>query len=266
MVPAAELRVYQPLQAFAPEEQARWERFIVEGVPRPLRPRYRDRPTSVGLGFLEPSGEDGASIKVVEGAYFVCPWRTRLRVLAGLLAFRQAVPFDGAEAFVTAAEERRASRELRRLRRRNPFEIATIMQSPWHVPVRWFVLFEDEERRLRDVDGRYRLSYLTTTKRAVRRLERAIPILRGSELGPIAELVLDLHQWLSRFDVRSLLELDYGGLCDLVTWDELDDDHSAREVQGALTALAAGEFPRTAELYQAALSRSAEYRGRESLS
>ncbi|HZD18753.1 MAG TPA: hypothetical protein VE669_11480 [Actinomycetota bacterium] len=266
MTPAAELRVYQPLEAFAPEEQARWERYLVAGAPRPARPRFRDRATAPGLGFLEPTGEEGASIKVVEGHTFVCPWRTDLRVLAGVLAFREAAPFDGAGAFVPRTEARRASRELRRLRRRNPAQIATVMQSPWHVPIRWFVLFEDEERRLREVGGRYRLSYLSTAKKAIRRVERAIPILRGSELGPIAELLVELHRWLSRFDPRSLLELDYAGLCDLVTWDEMDDDHSAREVHTALDALASGELARSAELYQAALSRSAELRGRESLS
>lgn len=266
MVPAAELRVFQPLDAFPPEEQAEWERYIVASAPLPVRPRYRDRRTRDGLGFLEPVGPDGASIKVVDGRYYVCPWRTRLLVLAGLLAFREAAPFDGAEAFLTRAEARRAARELRRLRRRRPGQVATIMRSPWHVPVRWFALFEDEERRLREVDGRYRLSYLTTTRKAFRRLDRAVGVLRGSELGAIADLLVELHQWLSSFDPRSLLELDYGGLCDLVTWDELDDDHSAREIQDALAALAAGELPRTAELYQAVLSRSAELRGRESLS
>lgn len=266
MVPAAELRVFQPLEAFTLEEQARWERYIVAGAPRSLRARYRDHATRTGLGFIEPVDEDGASFKVVEGAYYVCPWRTRLRVLTGVLAFRDGPPFEGAEAFVTRAEARRASRELHRLRRRNPAESATIMQSPWHVPVRWFVLFDDEERRIREIGGRHHLSYLTTTRKAIRRAERAVPVLRGSELGSIADLIVDMHRWLGRFDPRSLIELDYGGLCQLVTWDEMDDDHSARDVRDALKALSAGEFPRSAELYQAALSRSAELRGHESLS
>jgi hypothetical protein len=44
----------------------------------------------------------------------------------------------------------------------------------------------------------------------------------------------------------------------------MDDDHSAREIQDALKALGSEEFPRSAELYQTALSRSAELRNRES--
>ncbi len=266
MVPSAELRVFQPLDAFPPDEQAEWERYIVASAPLPARPRYRDRRTREGLGFLEPTGPDGASIKVVDGHYYVCPWRTRLQVLAGLLAFVEAAPFEGANAFLSRAEARRAARELRRLRSTRPGQVATLMRSPWHVPVRWFALFEDDERRLREVEGRYRLSYLTTLRRAVARLERAVAVLRGSELGAIADLLVELHRWFAVFDTRSLLELDYGTLCDLVTWDEMDDDHSAREIQEALAALSAGEFPRTAELYQAVLGRSAELRGRESLS
>jgi hypothetical protein len=264
MVPAAELRVYQPLTSLPVEEQARWERFIVAGAPGAPIPRYEDVATPAGLGFLCASDSDGAYVKVLEGDYYVCPSRTRMRVLAGLLAFNEAEPFDHARAFVPSGVVKRATRELRRLRRRNPGHVASIMQSPWHVPVRWFVLFEDEERRLHERDGRNRLSYLTTVRRAIRRIERAVPVLRHSELGSIADLIVDLHRWLSTFDPNALLELDYGGLCDLMSWDDMDDDHSAREIHEALRALANEEFPRSADLYQAALSRSAELRNHES--
>jgi hypothetical protein len=264
VVPAAELRVYQPLASFPMHEQPRWERFILAGAPGSLVPRYEDVATPAGLGFLCASDDDGAYVKVRDGAYYVCPFRTRMRVLAGLLAFREAEPFDDARAWIPNGAAKRAARELRRLRRRNPGHVATIMQSPWHVPVRWFVLFDDDERRLTERDGRHRLSYLTTVRKAIRRIERAVPVLRHSELGSIADLIVDLHRWLSTFDPNALLELDYAGLCALMSWDEMDDDHSARDIHDALRALASEEFPRSAELYQAAVSRSAELRGHES--
>jgi hypothetical protein len=78
-------------------------------------------------------------------------------------------------------------------------------------------------------------------------------------------MIVELYEWLAAFDRRSLLELDYGGLCDLMTWDELDDDHSARDIQDALKALSSDEFPRSAELYQSVISRWAEVRGHETL-
>jgi hypothetical protein len=92
-----------------------------------------------------------------------------------------------------------------------------------------------------------------------------VPVLRQSELGPIGELVLEMHQWLALFDPGSILELDYGGLCGMLTWDEMDDDHSARDIHDALEALSDKEFPRSADLYQSVLVRSAELRAHEIL-
>ena len=44
MVPSAYLRVFQPLDAFAAEEQAHWERYLLQGARSPaIRARYRDR-------------------------------------------------------------------------------------------------------------------------------------------------------------------------------------------------------------------------------
>jgi hypothetical protein len=265
VVPCAYLRVFQPLEAFSREEQSRWERYLLEGAPRPLRPVYRQRITGDRIGLLTRAGDEGADVRLVDGTYYISPWRTRLRVLASLLAFGEAVPFEGAEAFTPEDEIRRASRELSRLRRKDPDQISFVHQSPWHVPVRWFTLFEDQERRLLERRGRFRLSYLTTVRRARRRAERAIPALQRSDLRSVGELIGELHAWLTNFDGRSLLELDYGRLCDLLTWDEMDDDHSAREIQEAMGALATEEFPRSADLYQAVLTRSAELRNHESL-
>jgi hypothetical protein len=167
---------------------------------------------------------------------------------------------------VSKADARRAGRELARIRRRNPDTISFVHQSSWHVPIRWFVLFQDEERRLgEDEHGRLRLRYRTTARRALRRAGQAIPVLRRSELGPISELLLDLHEWIGVFDPRSLVELDYGSLCDFLTWDELDDDRSVREMGRALDALERYEFPRSADIYQGVLSHWAEIRGHELL-
>jgi hypothetical protein len=127
-------------------------------------------------------------------------------------------------------------------------------------------LFREDERWLgEDSLGRWRLRYRTTVRRAMRRAEQAVVPLRRSDLGPISDLIVDLHQWMAAFDPSSLLELDYDALCDLLTWDELDDDHSAREVNDALDALEREEFPRAADVYQDVLARWAEVRGREAL-
>jgi hypothetical protein len=266
VVPSAYLRVFQPLDAFEREEQLRWERYLVSDRSVPgTRRRYRDHAEG-GLGLIAPADGEHAEVRVVDGRTFVSPWRIRMRVLAAALAFRDTRPIELSERFLSKKDARRVARELRRLRRSDPLAVAFCHQSPWHVPIRWFALFTDEERWLgEDEHGRLRLRYRTTARRALRRAGQTIPILRRSDLGPIGDLLMDLHEWIAQFDPRSLVELDYGGLCDFLTWDELDDDRSVRDLGLALEALARHEFPRSAELYQGVLSHWAEIRGHELL-
>lgn len=262
------LRVYQPLDALPEDERAHWERYIVQGRHNePIVPVYRQRYVEPGgrLGVLT-SEDERADVRLVDGDWYVCPWRTRLRVLAGLLALRDTAPSEVADALVPEAEARRAARELARIKRRDPGAIPTMLQSPWHVPVRWFTLFADADRRLVERDeGGHRLTYWTTVPEARARTERAHGILENSELSGVAELVGDLVEWLSVFDARSLVELDYDGVCDLFTWDELDEDHSAHEIHEALEALGVGDLERSQDLYQRVAGRWAGARIHESL-
>lgn len=266
MVPSAYLRVFQPLDAFEGEEQLRWERYLVSNRWLPGSPRrYRDHAKG-GLGLIAPADGDHAEVRVVDGRTYVSPWRMRMRVLAAGLAFRETRPIELSERFLSKKDAKRVARELRRLRRRDPLAVAFCHQSPWHVPIRWFALFADEERWLgEDEHGQLRLRYRTTARKALRRAGQTIPLLRRSDLGPIGDLLMDLHEWIALFDARSLVELDYGGLCDFLTWDELDDDRSVRDLGLALEALARHEFPRSAEIYQGVLSHWAEIRGHELL-
>jgi hypothetical protein len=265
VVPSAYLRVFQPLDGFERQEQAHWERYLVEGAgTSSIRRRYADHETTQGLGVLAPAEGEHAEIRVIDGRTFVSPWRMHLRVLAALLSFSATKPLELSDRFVPKQDAKRAAKELAKLRRRNPSAVAFVHQSPWHVPIRWFVLFDDGERWLgEDEFGRTRLRYRTTARRAMRRAERAVPVLRRTDLGPISELILDLHQWLAGFDPGSLLELDYATLCDFMTWDELDDDRSSRDLHEALDALEREEFPRSADIYQGVLTHWAEIRSRE---
>jgi hypothetical protein len=267
MVPSALLRVYQPLDAFERSEQLHWERFLLHGPEaRSLRPRYADHRTVGGLGVLAPADADTAEVMHVDGGTLISPRRMRMRVLAAMVSFREAQPMELWDQFVPKKDGRRAARDLARLRRRDPSAVAFCHQSPWHVPIRWFVFFRDDERELFQDDlGRWRMRYRTTTRRAIRRAEQAIAPLRRTDLGPIGDLILDLHQWMVQFDPASILELDYAELCDFQRWDELDDDHSVRDIDEALQALEAREYPRAADVYQGVLARWAEIRSREIL-
>lgn len=267
MVPSAFLRVFQPIEAFDRAEQAHWERYLVAGS-RSLaaRPKYIDRPHSRNLGVISPADGEHAEIRIVEGHTFVSPWRMRLRVMTALVAFAEDEPLELSESYVPKRDAARVRRRLARLRRQEPSVVSFVHQSAWHVPIRWFVFFSGAERRLtEDEHGRLRLRYTTTVRRAMRRAEDAIPILRKAELGPITDLILDLHQWMAGFPKGSILELDYASLSELMSWDELDDDHSARDINEAIEALSGGEFIRSADIYQGVLGRWAEVRSREIL-
>src|SRR5262245_26323777 len=88
VVPSAYLRVFQPLDAFESVEQAHWERYLLHGARSPvIRARYRDRARD-GLGVLSPADGEHADVRIVDGRTYLSPWRVRMRVLAGMLAFR----------------------------------------------------------------------------------------------------------------------------------------------------------------------------------
>src|SRR5438067_366507 len=74
-----------------------------------------------------------------------------------------------------------------------------------------------------------------------RRVQAALVARRRSEPGPVADLVGALGRWLAAFDPRSIVEPGYASVSDLFTWDELDNDRSAREVQEAVEALGSGD-------------------------
>jgi hypothetical protein len=266
VVANAYLRIFQRLDTLPEQEQRRWERHIVEGGQMaPRRPIYREGWTRGRLGVIVAE-DDRPEVRFVDGAWYVCPSRTRIRLLASLLSLRETVPPEVADALVPEAEARRAARELAKIRRRNPRAVPTMLQSAWHVPVRWFVLVEDGERRMVErPDGGHRLLYWTSLGEARKRAERALEILRENELEVVAELIEDMVAWLSVFDPRSAVELDYADISDFLTPAELEDDHSALELQGALDALAEGDVDRAGDLYQTVAARWAEAKTRESL-
>lgn len=265
MVPTASLKVFQPLRAFSPKERDHWERYLIEGgAAARQRPLYAQRGDELGL--LTPLEHEGADVRMVDGEYYVSPWRVRARVLHALLDLRESPVGEMAEMLVPEHEARKAARELSKMRRRDPLAVPFSQDSAWHVPIRWFLLVKDAERQILDNGlDRPSLRYVSTVSKARRRLDQAYAVVQRSELEPLLDLLRDLQGWLSVFDKHSLLELDYGSLCRFMTWDELDDDHSARDIHEAIDALALGEIGRSADLYQGLAGRWAEVRSHEAL-
>jgi hypothetical protein len=251
MIRTAYLRAYQPIESFPPEERARWTPDVTAGARADVAAARRwlfegALPSLDGAhGHL-----DGAFVRSAGSTVLVCPWRTRLRMLAGLITFRTTIPVEVADAFVTEAEAGRAAAELEQVEERYPNIRSHIVHANWHVPLRWFAAFDDSERILiEDADG-LRVRYEASLKSARARLEGAVAILERSWIDDaVTGAVRELLDWVEGFSHEGLLELDYGSVAGMFSDDELVEDHAAAEIRSCLDALEEGEVMRAGEVF-----------------
>ena len=264
----AQLRVYEPLAAFPPEERARWERYVAQG-DAPSRERFPALEHEAGLRALVglppvalPDAGEHALVTEVDGVTLVCPWRTRVRACEALAEFRADLPDEIADALVPRAVADAADDELDRWRADHPELHTHVLTSTWQVPLRWFLLVDPDEREVSPgvpgggagaPPGRRTgraLVYRTPMSRARRRVARALSVLRRTlDEGAVTAGVEDLGRWLEEFHPRSLVELDYGGLVHLLDDAALAEDESARDLVAALSALSEGSGEEAAAAY-----------------
>jgi hypothetical protein len=185
-------------------------------------------------------------------------------MLAGLLAFRGSIPEEIADAFVPETEARRAALELARLDADHPDVRSHILHANWHVPLRWFVAFDDAERILTEDKEGLRIRYESNLGEAVTRLERALSVLEASWIdSTVTETVRELLGWLEGFAEDGIVELDYGSVGGVFTHEDLLDDHSAAEVWTCLDALAGGDVVTAGRVFGSLSDRWTEVRARE---
>jgi hypothetical protein len=265
----AYLRVYQPLAAFPPRERAEWAAYVEAGQALPptlLVGREERRGLARALGLEVGSEREHALVERVGDVVYLCPLRSELRALQSLVAFRSSIPDEVADAFVSAGDVERAARTLERWDRERPDSRSHIQQAAWYVPLPWFALFEESERRLVAAHSGQpaRLTYQTAMAKARARVSKALAILQ--QLMEDAEMLVaadELRGWLHDFDADSLVQLDYGGLTKAIPYEELEADHSAAQVWEALEALEEGDLDRSSELYRSLSERWSALRGRE---
>ncbi|HEY7874999.1 MAG TPA: hypothetical protein VIG64_07740 [Actinomycetota bacterium] len=266
MIRTSYLRVYQPLSSFPAHERERWLEALDETPQDTARAPRRWLIASSFPSADLTGNTEGAFARKVEGEVLVCPWRTRLRMLAGLLAFRGSVPEEVADAFVPESEARRAAHELAVLGEEQPEVRSHILHANWHVPLRWFAAFDDSERILTEDKEGLRIRYETSLSDGRARLERAQSILEGSLIDEgVTEAVRELVGWLGAFPEDGLLELDYGSVASTFSDDDLVEDRSAAQVWACIDALAAGDVVRAGRLFQALTDRWTEVRSLEVL-
>jgi hypothetical protein len=263
---ASYLRVYEPLTAFDRDRQVFWRRYAKEGrALGPVEGPARQRTAvleALGAGWTRlPDLPDEAYVMEVDGTILVCPWNLRLRVAEAALNARDGVPSVLADAFVPPVlagqakaiieDWRSGAKVLEHGVPRVHEQVAT-----WGVPLRWFVFVDLVDRELVMTDDNRTLRYRTKMSEARRRAHKGVSVLRKS-LGdaPITEAVEEGARWLEEFHPRSVVELDYGGLVNLLPGDELAQDDSPGLVAAGLTALSRGDAETATEAYEKLVAR-----------
>lgn len=263
---ASYLRVYEPLTAFDRDRQLFWRRYVEEGrAVAPLEGPVRQRSAvieALGAGWTRlPDPPDEAYVLEADDTLLVCPWNLRVRVAEAALNARDGVPSVLADAFVppilagqakaVVDDWRSSARVLEQGVPRVHEQIAT-----WGVPLRWFVFVDMDERELATRAGGRALRYRTEISKARRRASRGLSVLRKS-VGdaPITEAVEEGARWLEEFHPRSVVELDYGGLVDLLPDEALADDDSPRLVASGLAGLSRGDADAATEAYEKLVAR-----------
>ncbi|MEU4034030.1 hypothetical protein [Streptomyces collinus] len=267
---AAYLRVYEPLAAFPEPERTHWARY----ARRPERPTYQDElrrsladllPTPPVPVPVHESGD--AFVLEADGVVCVCPWRTRLRGWQALQELPEELPKPVLEAVLPEVVRRQAAQDYERWLARNPDARPWIRTATWQVPVNWFVLVSDEERRYekRTAEVPALLRYRTPMVQARRRVARALRTLKDAMgEGPLIDGLVDVGSWLEEFHPRSLVELDYGGLVHTVPAGDLEGDHSAADVAEGVEALRRGDGAAAGAAYARLVERWRAVRDRRS--
>lgn len=265
------LRVYEPLAAFREPERSHWARYAQRSelptAQDELRRSLADLVPTPPVPVPVHESAD-AFVAEVDGVVCVCPWRTRMRGWLALEELDGLFPATVLDAVLPPVVRLQAVADHERWAERNPDARPWIRTTVWHVPVRWFVLFDDGEREYVAVGTEGRrplLRYRTPMVQARRRLARALRTLRETvDEGPLTEGLVDVGRWLEEFHPRSLVELDYGGLVHALPGKQLAEDRSAADVAEGIAALRAGDSDAAGVAYARLAERWRAVRDRQS--
>lgn len=229
----AYLRVYEPVSAL-PE---RWREAAVRSREE-VRRDERRATLSASVGGHVPS--DLAFVREEDGLRFACPVSLQARRAQAFEQYARPLAQIHLDALVPEQARPLEAPESR----------IHILTSPWNVPIRWYLLFDDTERDL-VLDGPEReLTYSTTIANAKRRLGKAMPVLQASlsDTEALAEAVR-MATWLEDFNAMSRVELDYGGLVDVLDDAELRSDRGAQDTADSVAALRSGDGVSAGQAY-----------------
>jgi hypothetical protein len=124
------------------------------------------------------------------------------------------------------------------------------------VPLRWFSIFDPDERELYQAADGLSIRYRCTVEEGMERVEHSADVLDDAGFDEtIIEQLRGLSDWLDGFPGEALVELDYGGVARLFSDGDLTLDESAAEVAASLDALVRHEFEEAGVAYAAVATR-----------
>ncbi len=207
------------------------------------------------FGLLSETPGDDTWLAEWEGVPVACPRNLRLRVLESTVAFANAFGGVGGGLIPEGAADA-AHDELKAYRRSNPGHRSHVLTSAWHVPVRWFALFDPSEKEIYTHEDTPRIRFRTGLADAIARIRRTQEILVavGMFAGP-AEEVGQLLEWLEPFPEGSMVELDYDQVSELFDPHDLVFDDSCEQISESLGALEAGDLMKAGECYGRVVTR-----------
>lgn len=253
----ASLRVYEPARAFSPS-------FLKDLVsyPATVEGFVKEEFFNLRRLVLSNKAEDDAlrAFSITnDGANFYCPWNTPLRVRESLALIRESYSLPMRKLFsLPEINELKVNEN-----NSNSTSRANLISETWLIPPRWFSLFSKGDCLSGKRGEKVFVFYRSNLKYALERGNRALAIIRKTfGPGPLTGEVEELMSWLASFDPESLIELDYGGLAELL--DKLllasgemgvASDTSVDDVWESLEALEIGDGVRAGSAYERLMGR-----------
>lgn len=249
--PVAHLRVHEPLGGLDEPRRTELARALVRGCPGVVAALRAERVAGMvavttgrlplddaTVGSLEPAQVTGGAHRVVGPGTLVCPWDTRPRTAAALLAAPRGLP----DLLVRTTAPGSALEGEARAVLASAAAPVHVLSSTWAVPLAWFALVDPGAVQLLETDG---------LRRPVWRVAMSDVRVRGARvLGTVAEhlgetgtaaALGDVLRWLHRFPDGCAVELDYGGIGARLDDAALAQDRSCAVVHEVVGQLERGE-------------------------
>lgn len=252
----ASLRVFEPIESFDLRTQSKWFETPITTQTK------KDETARIIINMIHSDqlnfSYDGVHIIELNGKRFLSPWCLRQRSYYAMKEFQNEFPAYLHRLFTPIDLENLFNKSICTERR-----VAHALSERWRIPPRWFALFEPDERMINRDQSGVECIFRTELGKAIERCVKSLNIVvnalgNGSTAAEIRELI----SWLREFDMKSLLELDYGGLASYLDVSlssnegkGLSSDTSVEDVISALSSLSRGDGELAGRFYGRLISR-----------